>query len=268
MGVFQNNLLAGAAAAASAGGGAFYSHQIEQSMRFDNASDTYLTRTPSSNGNRKTWTLSFWLKLGELASVRNDTNAVFANLNSGYGWTQFQFQNTDKIYVQLTYATSGGKYLTADRLFRDTSAWMHFVWRVDTTQASASNRQRVYLNGTELDYSTQQTIPQDSDVFWNNTTAHYIGYEPTYSNHEYEGYLAEVINIDGTSLGPDSFGETKNGVWIPKDASGLTFGTNGFHLKFENASDLGNDSSGNNNDWTVNNAGADHQVLDSPTFGS
>jgi hypothetical protein len=71
-----------------------------------------------------------------------------------------------------------------------------------------------------------------------------------------------------TALGPDSFGETKNGVWIPKDASGLTFGTNGFHLKYESSSDLGNDSSGNNNDWTTVNLSAHDQMLDTPTFNS
>ena len=81
-------------------------------------------------------------------------------------------------------------------------------------------------------------------------------------------YFAEWIWVDGTAYAPTQFGETKNGVWIPKDPSGTSFGTNGFHLKFENASDLGNDSSGNNHDFTVNNIGADHQVLDSPTFGS
>jgi hypothetical protein len=80
--------------------------------------------------------------------------------------------------------------------------------------------------------------------------------------------MAEFIFIDGQQLTPSSFGETKNGVWIPKDPSGLTFGSNGYHLKFENASDLGNDSSGNNNDFTANNMGTDHQVSDSPTFGS
>ena len=73
--------------------------------------------------------------------------------------------------------------------------------------------------------------------------------------------------IEGQQLTPSSFGETKNGVWIPKDPSSLTFGSNGYHLKFEDASNLGNDSSGNNNDFTVTNMGADHQVLDSPTFG-
>ena len=80
-------------------------------------------------------------------------------------------------------------------------------------------------------------------------------------------YLAEFIGVDGQQLAPTSFGEFKNGVWIPIDYSG-TYGNNGFRLKFENSSDLGNDSSGNNNDFSTNGLGADHQVLDSPTFGS
>ncbi len=88
------------------------------------------------------------------------------------------------------------------------------------------------------------------------------------STNSLGAYLAEAVIIDGTAYGPDSFGETKNGVWIPKNPSSLTFGNNGAYLKFENASDLGNDSSGNNNDFTANNMGTDHQVLDSPTFGS
>ena len=90
------------------------------------------------------------------------------------------------------------------------------------------------------------------------------------NNSSYNGdyYLAEWIFADGQAYAPTQFGESKNGVWIPKDPTGTNFGTTGHHLKFENASDLGNDSSGNNNDWTVSNMGADHQVLDSPTFGS
>ena len=79
--------------------------------------------------------------------------------------------------------------------------------------------------------------------------------------------MAEINSIDGQQLTPTSFGESKNGVWVPIDTDGLTFGNNGYRLKFENASDLGNDSSGNNNDFGVHNMGADHQVLDSPTFG-
>ena len=88
------------------------------------------------------------------------------------------------------------------------------------------------------------------------------------SSSVYDGYIAEVLLFDGTAYDPTDVAESKNGVWIPKDPSSLSFGTNGVHLKFENASDLGNDSSGNNNDYTSTGFGADHQVLDSTTFGS
>ena len=80
--------------------------------------------------------------------------------------------------------------------------------------------------------------------------------------------MAEFIYADGQSYAPTQFGESKNGVWKPIDPTGTTFGNVGFHLKFEDASALGNDSSGNDNDWTVANMGTDHKVLDSPTFGS
>ena len=94
-----------------------------------------------------------------------------------------------------------------------------------------------------------------------------FGRSPANNGSYYDGYIAEIVVIDGSGSYTD-VGELKNGVWVPKDPSGLTFGNNGYHLKFENASDLGNDSSGNNNDFTANNMGADHQVSDSPTFGS
>ena len=109
-----------------------------------------------------------------------------------------------------------------------------------------------------------------NQVAINNNVKHTLGAQdnPSTSN-SMEGYMAEVVFIDGTAYNPTTFAEEKNGVWIPKDfSSSVTFGSNGWYLKFENASDLGNDSSGNNNDWTANNMGADHQVLDSPTFGS
>ena len=101
--------------------------------------------------------------------------------------------------------------------------------------------------------------------FNDNGSTHHIGNQP--SGNVRSSYLAEFIFLDGQYEDYTSFGEFKNGVWIPKDPSGVTFGNNGFHLKFENASDLGNDSSGNNNDFTATGLGTDHKVLDSPTFG-
>ena len=143
------------------------------------------------------------------------------------------------------------------------------MWRVDTTDGTSTNRNRLYLNGDLTTSSAGSQPNQNATLDWNsNAEQQFVGLFGDGSSHAFDGYLAEVINCDGQSYAPSQFGETKNGVWIPKDPDGTTFGTNGFHLKFENASDLGNDSSGNNNDFTATNMGTDHQVLDSPTFGS
>ena len=80
--------------------------------------------------------------------------------------------------------------------------------------------------------------------------------------------MAEIIFADGQSYAPSQFGETKNGIWIPKNPSGTTFGNNGFHLKFGDSSSLGADSSGNSNNFSATNIGADHQVIDTPTIGT
>jgi len=266
MGVFQNNLLAGAAAAASAGGGSFYSYQIENSARFDSGSSSYLTQNFSSEGNRRTGTFSAWVKRTTIGTQHLLFNAHVSNANQDQ---VFGFTSGDFSHIWMSGGTYG--YQTSDGKHRDVSGWSHFVAAWDSTQGTAANRIKMYLNGTQLttanDSPTQPN--QNHDFFVFDDVEHNIGRRGAYSGqHYYDGYLAEVIGVDGTQYAPTQFGEEKNGVWIPKDPSGTSFGTNGFHLKFENSGDLGNDSSGNNNDFTANNMGADHQVLDSPTFGS
>jgi hypothetical protein len=257
MGVFQNNLMAGAVAA-TAGGGAFYSHQIEQSARFDRASGSYMQRTLGTPSNVDIGTFSLWFK-----KTINDAYVQLFHTYDG-GGINFMWYDTDKLYSNVASGSDSG---VSDGAFRDTTGWGHIVSRVDTTQSSNDDRCRVYLNGTELS-GFDGTISQNTDYKLNKSgNTLYLGHNIG-ATYNYDGCLAEVIFTDGQSYAPTQFGESKNGVWIPKDPSGTTFGNNGFHLKFENASDLGNDSSGNNNDFSVTNMGADHQVLDSPTFGS
>jgi hypothetical protein len=264
MGVFQNNLLAGAAAAASAGGASFYDHQIEQSARFDSASSSYLSRSVSSTGNRKTWTFSAWIKKTDLGQ----DDALMGTYNSGNEFSiRFSSADDTRIYEYTSGAFRFNRGTVA--LQRDVSSWMHLVLRVDMTQSSSADRTRLYHNGTQftdINEYTASTLNYDTLINYSGYPM-IIGYYGDTSQY-FGGYMAEVIHCDGQSYAPTQFAESKNGVWIPKDPSGTTFGTNGFHLKFENSGDLGNDSSGNNNDFTVNNMGADHQVLDSPTFGS
>ena len=251
MGVFQNNLLAGAGGQAGGGAASLYDYQIEQSVRFDSASSSTLRRTPSSAGNRTTWSFSAWIKRSDLTAFQM---ILEAGSSGGADSRLFHaFSSGDGIEVSSGVTNYG----TSSALLRDISGWNHiFIKHTGGTQT-------IYLNGTSI-----KTSSISGNTAVNSTVAHGIGCRSGTSSNSFGGYMAEVLLFDGTAYDPTDVAESKNGVWIPKDPSSLTFGTNGVHLKFENASDLGNDSSGNNNDYTSGNMGADHQVLDSPTFGS
>ena len=148
----------------------------------------------------------------------------------------------------------------------ETSAWYHFVLAVDTTQATASNRVKLYINGSQVTDFNVATYPsQNFDSLFGAGGTHRIGTEGTNNREFFDGYLAEFILVDGSQLDATSFGETKSGIWIPKDVSGLTFGSGGYHLDFADSSSLGNDVSGNNNDFTSSGLASTDVVLDSPT---
>ena len=267
MGVFQNNLLAGAAAAASAGGGGFYSHQIEQSVRFDRASNSRLSRTFGTPSSQTAFTISFWFKRWGLYAQASGAEQIMSRsggFQAGTGAALVWDSGTADCLNFYGLGSSGGNQRTS-ALFRDTSGWGHLVARVDSGQSSG-DKIRIYFNGTELNDFSSTNEPSGNITNFNDASSHSIGGNS--SGGDTNMYLAEFIFTDGQSYAPTQFGESKNGVWIPKDPSGTTFGDNGFHLKFENSGDLGNDSSGNNNDFTATNMGADHQVSDSPTFGS
>jgi hypothetical protein len=187
----------------------------------------------------------------------------------------FDFNSSDN----LRFYTIGGSgaLLASTAVFRDTSAWMHLVLSVDTTQATASNRTKIYVNGAQITQFGSSTYPaQNYDTFINNNNIHYIG-DRGAGSQPFDGYLADIHFIDGQALDPTSFGEfsATTGVWMPKAYTG-TYGTNGFHLDFSNnasAAALGTDSSGQGNTWSVNNlsvtAGAGNDSLvDVPTNGS
>ncbi len=263
MGIFQNNLMGAAAAAASAGGGGFYGYQIEQSARFDAASSSNLSRTFGTPTSQRTYTFSAWIK--KVALTGGSTYPQIICKNNGFDGSGASFLFVSDSLAVYGFGASGGNRTDSDGKFRDMSAFNHIVFRYDTTQSTATDRFKLYLNGDRLTVNGGTNPSQNSDLSrFNTADTHRLGGGTYY----FDGYMAEVIFTDGQSYEPTQFGESKNGVWIPKDPSGTTFGNNGFHLKFENSGDLGNDSSGNNNDFTANNMPADHQVLDSPTFGS
>jgi len=259
MGIFQNNLMGAAAAAASAGSD-FYDHQIANSCRFDGSSSE-LDRTPGSAGNRRTFTFSTWIK-----KVKNGVQQCFFSAGSGT-FSDFEFDSSDRLSGHLA---NGGTSFQSTALYRDPSAWYHFVVIMDTTQGTADDRCKVYINGeriTAWNTDPASTISQNYDWDFNNNVKHAIGYEHT-GRRYFAGYLADTYMVDGTAKAIGDCGTTKNGVWIPDDPSGFTFGTNGFLINYASSSDLGNDVSGNNNDFSASGLSAHDQMLDSPTFNS
>ena len=245
-----NNALAGAA---GSGGSGF---KIERSLRFNSADSAYLNRTPSSAGNRKTWTWSGRIKKGEV--IASGRQRIFSARNSTTSnQTYIQFRDDNKLYVE---GPNIDWLVNTDAIFRDLGAWGHLVVAFDTTQATASNRVRVYWNGVEQALSGTQPSQDYANGWINNTFVHSIGNEGGAVAEFFNGYLAQIHFVDGQQLAPTNFGEfdADTGVWNPIKYSG-TYGTNGFHLDFsDNSSNaaLGTDSSGNNNTWTVNNLSA------------
>jgi hypothetical protein len=243
-------------------------YQISRSLRFNSADSAYLNRTFGA-GNQKTWTLSAWVKRSALGE-----NQIFSNYTSGTDVAWIYFNSSNELYFQ-NYESSNQLELKTTQVFRDVGAWGHLVVTLDTTQATSSNRAKLYWNGVQITTLTTATYPtQNADLKINtNGEAHEIGKA---SSAYFNGYMTEVNFIDGQALTPSSFGETDSatGVWKPKKYEG-TYGTNGFFLKFADNSGttsttLGKDSSGNGNNWTPNNfsvtAGAGNDsMVDSPT---
>jgi hypothetical protein len=230
-----------------------------KSLRFNSGSSDYLTRTPSSASNKDLWSLSFWIKRSNLGSYQS-IYGVYADSNNQ---ETLAFMDTDQLYWQLYQSGGVVGQLTTNRLFRDTSAWYHIVVAYDSANGTAGNRMRMYINGVEeTSFATDTNPSSGQDSQWNSTTAHTIGRINT--TNYINGYISELVAVDGQALAPTSFGVTNSdGVWTPIPYSG-TFGTNGFNLQFEDASSLGTDSSPNGNTFTVNNLTSIDQSTDYP----
>jgi hypothetical protein len=249
-------------------------YQISRSLRFNSADSAYLNRTPASATNRRTYTFSAWVK----RSKGTDFKTIFSAATDTSNLTIIRFKDDEKIEVRSATGGSTVFQLVTTQVFRDFSAWYHFVLAVDTTNATGGDRVRLYVNGSEVTAFDTDTNPtQNADSWVNYNILHEIGRQANNaSNYYQDGYMTEMYLIDGTQLTPSSFGETnaQTGVWQPKAYSG-SYGTNGFYLNFSDnsnttAATLGKDYSGNGNNWTPNNfsvtAGAGNDSLvDSPT---
>ena len=256
--VFSNTLLAGSAAQ----GGSVYS--IDQSIRFNQADNASMSRTPSSASSRTTWTFSWWWKRGNLSGSTNGTN----QRQPIFGTTAFSIlsnHNSTQIDgINVVYTGSANDIQTSEK-YRDVSAWYHFVFVLDTTNDVASERARLYKNGERVTSFASITYPsKDTTYTVNNTQAHYIGFRS--SGENLDGYLAEINFVDGYAYGPEYFGQFQEdtSIWIPIKYSS-SYGSNGFYLKGSNSGSLGADSSGNGNNFTTSGLAANDQRIDTPT---
>ena len=253
---------------------------IDQSIRFNGVDTPQLTRTPSSGGNQDKWTFSCWVKRGKFGqSGGGGSHQVFLSAgNDVNNFTFFGFRDSGSLpsggvaeSLNLVGSVGGSTpfELSTTQVFRDPSAWSHIVGVYDSGNSVSSERCRVYVNGSRITEFNVETYPsqnQDSDVNESGVVQRVGAFNLGGNKGHLDGYMAEIVLIDGQALDPSSFGEyNSSNIWVPKDVSGLTFGTNGFHIKGQDSSDLGNDSSGNNNDYTTSGLASHDQMADSPT---
>ena len=248
--------------------GAADDYQIDRSLRFNNDDSSNLRRTPSSDGNRQTFTVSVWVKranLGEQVifdAFRDDSNRTRLLFDAG---------NRMRLFQRLNNNSHG---LIIEAVQRDIAAWYHLIWAIDTTQSTSSNRVKMYVNGVQQEFISGSSQPdQNEALFINKDELHAIGVGLDSGGDEahFDGYLAEFNLIDGQQLTPSSFAETDSvtGEYKPIKYTG-SYGTNGFYLNFSDnsnntAATLGKDSSGNGHNFTPNNLAATDSVKDSPT---
>jgi len=222
---------------------------------------TYLTKTFGSSGSQQTATFSVWVKRTKLGG---SGYSLFGYAVDASNFLRIGFKSSDELAFR-NY--NGGTYtwqLETNRVFRDTSAWYHIVFEVDSTQATSSDRLKLYVNGVqETSFSTATYPSQNANMKWgNNAYAHIIG--DATGGEKFDGVMTHINVIDGTAYDASTFGETDatTGIWKPKTAPSVTYGTNGFFLKFASAGSLGTDSSGNGNNFTLNGSGT--QTQDTP----
>ena len=231
---------------------------IENSCRFDRGSSDYLNKTFSSAGSRTTWTISVWVKRANEVG----TNSYILDSGAGNG-TSLYFGPTAIEFWDYQSGSYTGR-LTTNALFRDMSAWYHIVAVWDTTNSTAGDRMKLYVNGTEVTSFATDTNPSSSQnsILNDGSTSVTIGRQSSiYSNL----YMAEFVFVDGQALTPSSFGETNTatGIWTPKKIGAISgAGDNSFYLDFKDSSNLGNDASGLSNDFTVNNLTSIDQSTD------
>ncbi len=211
--------------------------------------------------NRTKSTISFWIKRGKLSSDQK----VF-QFKAGSAEYLMKFKSNDQVNV---YTHDGSSYvgrIETNNKFRDPASFYHFHIQVDTTDGTSADRFRFYVNGELQDDLLNSDVPSQNASFDLSTSSHhlYLGSQSS-GGDAFDGTITHFHYTDGYSYAPTVFGETDStsGIWKPKTAPSVTYGTNGVFLKFENSGAMGTDSSGNTNTYTV--SGTLTQNVDTPS---
>jgi len=244
-------------------------YEVANSLRMNPGDDSYLSRTKGTSDSTLKGTYSVWFKLSTAAGGCTffDNGAGTADRALVY----ISSNETLKLYSKI--GNSAVLNMESDAEFRDVAAWYHLVIAIDTADGTAANRVKVYMNGTRITSWSTETYPSQNDAlrFFTSSEVEYVGRNQIDGESTHNGYLAEVVKIDNQQLTPTSFGEFNSDsptIWQPIDVSGLTFGTNGFYLDFEDSDNLGDDESGNTDDFGETNIAAIDQSTDTCTNNS
>ena len=247
--------------------GTFYTKTIGNSAKFFEDDQPSLSLTPSAGDSTRTWTFSAWVKRIEGA----DDHMIFSAGPSTTDRIYCYFAASSEVLFLNGQSGSTVYGIKTNEAFPDTRGWYHIVIKFDTTQANASDRCIIYVNGVEYSIDAGNVTASAGGQFLQNsdwnvgaTDKHQISGASYTADFWHHGYLAEVHYTDGTAYSATSFGTFKQDVWIPITPS-VTYGTNGFHFDFSNSANLGEDQSGNGNNYTVTNMASTDQVGDTPT---
>ena len=238
-------------------------YEVANSCRFNDNDTAYMHKTPSSSGSQRTFTFSTWWKQGDLAS----SSVIFSSGESDGDPNFAIYYNSSQQLNVLYYEGSSLLQLVTNAVYQDTGGWYHICVAIDTTQSTNTNRAKIYINGLQVtSLATATYCNQDVDISINTSSYRMAIGVGTSNGDAADGYAAETVFIDGSALAPTSFGEFDEDsprIWKPIDVSGLTFGTNGFYLDYEDSSNLGNDVNGGT-DLTEVNLAATDQTTDTP----
>ena len=243
-------------------------YDVANSCRFNDGSSDHMLKTAAA-GSRRIFTFSTWFKRGQLGTNQQFFTSYSAGNAGGFAYMQLEAPESGVIGDRISLEVYGTILLKTNQVLRDPSSWYNLVIAVDTTNATANNRCRMYLNGTEItSFATRNNPDENFDFAYNQDSIDLVlasnNYNDTKGNY-FDGYLAETVWIDGTQYAASDFGEfDDSGIWKPVDVSGLTFGTNGFYLDYEASGNLGNDANGGT-DLTEANLTAVDQSTDTCT---